>query len=129
MSYFNIESGVLCTLGILTNSINAAVFMHPKMKDISFRYLLAISLSEILYLGLESMKFINNCEDCELRNYYSYQIYYVYFTEYFCRVMALFIIFCEIFLSIQRYMVLLNKEFFKQNSFYYLLFGLLVFFF
>ena len=59
MSYFNIESGVLCTLGILTNSINAAVFMHPKMKDISFRYLLAISLSEILYLGFESMKFIN----------------------------------------------------------------------
>ena len=98
--------------------------MHPKMKDISFRYLLASSLSEILFLGLESMKFINNCEDCELRNYYSYQIYYVYFTEYFCRVMALFIIFCEIFLSIQRYMVLLNKEFFKQNSFYYLLFGL-----
>ena len=125
MSYFNIESGVICILGVLTNSLNAAVFIHPKMKDISFRYLLAISLGEILYLGMESVIFANNCEDCELKKSYSYQIYYIYLTDYLCRVIALFIIFCEVFLSIQRFMVLLNKEFLNKKSVYYLFFSLL----
>jgi len=119
-----LESMIFCIFGVLTNSLNAVVFIHPKMKDISFKYLLIISLSEIFYLGIESMKPINDCDECKINKYFSYQIYYVYFTDYLSRGIALFIILCEILLSIQRYMVLLNKEFLKPNSLYYFVLGL-----
>ena len=38
----------ICIFGFLNNLINIIVFLNSKMKDISFKYLLAISISDLL---------------------------------------------------------------------------------
>ena len=123
-----IEMPIFCIIGVVTNTLNATVFIHRKMKDISFKYLFIMSLAEVFYLGFSIMGFMAFCNDCdsELVRSYSFQVYYVYIVNYLVRVIAFFIILCEIFLSLQGYMVLLNKKFLKPTSHYYLLFGLLV---
>jgi len=123
-----IEMPIFCIIGVVTNTLNAAVFIHRKMKDISFKYLFIMSLAEVFYLGFSIMGFMTFCNDCdsELVRSYSFQVYNIYIFRYLVRVIAFFIILCEIFLSLQRYMVLLNKKFLKPTSHYYLLFGLLV---
>lgn len=40
--------GLAC-LGLVTNSINVAVFAHPRLKDVTFRYLLAKSFIILFY--------------------------------------------------------------------------------
>ena len=38
---------LVCLFGIITNSLNIAVFLNPKMKDSSFKYMLIISISDL----------------------------------------------------------------------------------
>ena len=123
-----IEIPIFCIFGVLTNTINAAVFIHRKMKDISFKYLFIMSLAEVIYLGFYIMQFMTSCNHCdiELVRSYSFQVYHVYIMSISGKTVSLFIILCEIFLSLQRYMVLLNKKYLKPTSHYYLLFGLLI---
>ena len=37
----------VCLFGIITNSLNIAVFANSKMKDLSFKYMLIISICDL----------------------------------------------------------------------------------
>ncbi len=67
----------ICIFGFLTNLTNIAVLLNPKMKDISFKYILATSISDLIYydLILESYSFFVLCTDCPLHNTYFTQFY------------------------------------------------------
>ncbi len=114
----------ICVFGFLTNLTNIAVLLNPKMKDISFKYILATCLSDLLYLALEGYSFIELCSDCPLYNSYFTQVYIIFIDNYFTSCLAIFSIFTDITLSLIRYSVLKNKVFLKSIS-YYLVIGFL----
>ena len=118
----------ICIFGFLNNLINIIVFLNSKMKDISFKYLLAISISDLLYLLLLSYSFIVQCNDCPLHNTYFTQFYDFIIFHYIATCLAIFSILTEIILSLIRHSVLINEkylqsfnrnclEFFLKNQF------------
>jgi len=112
------------SFGVITNSINTAVFMHPEMKDPSFKYLLAASISNLIYNGLHLSFFICSCVNClDKRSFYKL-LYGLIALDFGGRAIALFSILIEIFLSIQRYMVLKNKLYLKDTTHKWLIFVL-----
>ena len=42
---------MVCLLGVVTNFLNITVFFHPKMADISFKYMLIASLADLSKLN------------------------------------------------------------------------------
>ena len=38
---------LVCLFGVFANILNIIVFLNPKMKDISFKYMLVISISDL----------------------------------------------------------------------------------
>jgi hypothetical protein len=108
----------LAIFGFLTNLINIIVLLNPKMKDISFKYLLAISISDLSYLFLCSYAFVYICPDCPLGNTYFTQIAVIYSSNYLTSVLAIFNIFLAIYLSLIRYSILKNKKYFQSINIY-----------
>jgi len=102
--------------GIATNSINALIFFHPQMKHISFKYMLSIAISEILYLSIHLCTIGIYCENCSSTQIFWSIAFKVYLDEYICRSLLFFIVLAELFLSIQNYMVLLNRPYLKEKS-------------
>lgn len=118
---------LLCLFGVLTNALNILVFVNHQMKDVSFKYMMAISISDLFYLAILSISFISYCDDCSINRKYSLQMYVFYLDQYLTRCMAIFNILAEISLSIQRYMVLINKPFIKKRTHKWLLLILFLF--
>ena len=116
---------ILCIIAVLTNSLNVTVFINPKMKDTSFKYLLCISISEVFYAGISTFIFVTFCDHCQINKSYSVQVYIIY-QALIARTLALFCIFCDVVLSIERYMILKNKKFLKPHWHKYVIFSLLV---
>ena len=116
----------IAAFGVVTNSINTAVFLHPKMKDPTFKYLLASSISDLIYLGISLGGFDFLCDLCLIRRSYFELLYFYIVIEFIIRVLAIFSILIEIFLSIQRYMILKNKPYLKEKTHKWLLLGLLM---
>ena len=108
----------ICIFGFITNLINIIIFLNSKMKDISFKYLLAISFSDLLYLFSLSYLFISQCVDCPLHNTYFTHLYDFIFFHYFAPCLAIFCIFTEIILSLILYSVLKNKTYLQSLNFY-----------
>lgn len=101
----------ICSLfGFISNAINIAVFLHPKMKDKSFKYMLAISVSHFLYSSLMIYAVFILCEDCAENKSYSLQIYKILIHNYFTSCLAIFGHFCEVTISMHRFFTLKNKR-------------------
>ncbi len=116
---------LLCIIAVITNSLNVGVFINPKMKDTSFKYSLCISISEVFYAGISTLIFVTFCNDCQINKSYLVQVYIIY-QALIARTLALFCVFCDIVLSIERYMILKNKKFLKLHWHKYVIFSLLV---
>jgi hypothetical protein len=116
----------ICIFGFLTNLTNIAVLLNPKMKDISFKYILATSISDLIYLILESYSFFVLCTDCPLHNTYFTQFYDFIIFHYIIPCMAVFCILTDITLSLIRYSVLKNKNYIQSKNFYLVIGFLLV---
>lgn len=101
---------IVCLFGVITNGLNIAVFMNAKMKDPTFKYMLAISISNFLYTGLLSYGYIVYCEDCSLNRSYGTQVFKIIINNYLSSSLAIFSNLVEIYLSIQRYFILTNKN-------------------
>lgn len=124
-----ILTGIFCLTGVVLNILNIIVFLNAKMKDISFRYMLVISLSDVVYLASNAYVFVTFCDECSINKSYLTQIYILYFHEYVSRSMAIFNILVEIALSVQRYLILINKtnSILNNNHYKMVVLGLLFF--
>jgi hypothetical protein len=106
----------ICSFGCLTNCTNILVLINPKMKDISFKYILAKSLADFFYLLLCTYIFVEYCSDYSLYTVYFTQWYIIYIDIYLTSCLAVFIILTDISVSFIRYTILKNKPFLQSIS-------------
>ncbi len=121
-TYFLIP--IICLFGCIANLLSIIVLLNSKMKNISYKYILATNLSDLLYLSLNAYTFIIICTDCPLHSTYFTQWYDVYIVNYFQNCLAIFSIFITIYLSLIRYFKFKNKKYLKLIH-YYLVIGIL----
>jgi len=110
MYFFLILIPVISLFGVITNGLNICVFLNPKMKDPTFKYMLAISVSNLFYTGLLSYGYLSYCDECNLSHAYSTQLFKILVDYFICSALALFNIFIEILISFHRYFMLKNNE-------------------
>lgn len=99
----------VCLFGTISNFLNIVVFVNKKMKDISFKYMILISLSDMTYLGLLLYASIIWCETCSFYSYYFTKLYEFIIDYYITSCLAILSILTEISLSVHRSLILLNK--------------------
>ncbi len=107
----------ICTVGVIANGLNIAVFLNPKMKDVTFKYMLAISISDCIYLGLLSYVSFLSCSDCLFTKNYATAFYAIFIDDYLTSCLGIFALFIDITLSVQRFFILKNKYFCQKLSY------------
>ncbi len=103
---------LFCFTGSLINLFNVYVFVHKEFRKNSLnRFMLAYSIADCLYLSIGSFSFVFKCGSlCDLDNSFSAQVYGYIFIDYITSVLAIFNILIEVFISIQRYLSIINKK-------------------
>ncbi len=102
--------------GIVTNVLTACVFLDRRMEDVTFKYMLATTVNDIFYLLFTSWNINKYCTQCPLYSVYVTQIYLIYLNDWFTSSQALFNILIDIFISLHRYYILLNKTHLQMSS-------------
>ena len=109
---------VASIFGSLTNILCVLVFIHPKLKDSTFKFMLADSVVDLGILVISGINVTLTCGNVCMKNYNSYigQVFSLWFVNYFARSLAVLNILIEIFVSLQRLMLIKNKRFLKDAS-------------
>ena len=115
--YAAIPKSVACIFGSITNAICIAVFLSPKMKDISFKYMLAQSISDFIYLFALSFQLLYYCSINKIRQSLPIQLFIITVDDYVTSALAIFYILVEIWISFQRYLILKNKKLLENVSY------------
>lgn len=111
-------NGSIYILGTLFNLICILVFIHPKLKDSTYRFMLANSVAEFCYTLICAFIMYMYCGPMCSQNTTSLaaQIYFVWFIEYFTSCLAIYCILIEIYISIKRYLLIINKRILERLS-------------
>lgn len=110
----------VCFFGAIANFLNILVFINKTMKDISFKYMLALSISDFFYLCFSSFGYVVLCKDCPLNGHYFIELYEIIIDDYFTSCLAIFNILIDIVLSVQRLLLLSNRPL-RNESYKYLI--------
>lgn len=114
---FLLPIGFICILGVAFNSLNITVFLNPKMKDPTFKYMLAMSISNLFYNGFLSYAIALYCSECSISKTYGTQVFVIFIDHYLTSCLAIFSNLVEIILSLQRYFILTNNIYSKNISY------------
>jgi hypothetical protein len=96
--------------GTIANFINICVFLNPKLKDLSYTYMIAISSANLAYQGLLFVStFFSICLICPTYQSYFSALYSLAIGLYFTSCLAIFRIAVEVTLSLHTYCVLTNR--------------------
>ena len=107
-AYFNVAIGVF---GTVTNLVNISVLINPKLRDMSYRYMLIKSIIDIVYLILSiPYQVVNICYTCP--SLYSISAYSIVAGIYLMPCLAVFSILIGISLSVYIYSLLANRRWF-----------------
>ena len=97
--------------GILVNVINIIIFLSPKLKDITYVYMLANSITNVLYLALSlSGVFFYYCSNCPSSQSYLSALLSIILTFYVLDCLKLLHTILQVIISIRIYLTLLNKK-------------------
>jgi hypothetical protein len=104
---------VFCFVGSLTNLVTIYVFVHVQFRRNNVhRLMLAYSVADFFYLTIGSFAFVFKCGSlCDLDKSFTAQVYGYIFIDYITSVLAIFNILIEVFLSMQRYLIIINKKY------------------
>jgi len=96
---------------MITNGLNTAVFLNSKMKNTTFKFMLAISINDFFYLLFCVFTTIIFCENCSsIRYTYFFSLYLLIVANFLGPCLAMFTIFTDIILSIHRFYIITNKK-------------------
>lgn len=101
----------LSFVGIVLNTVNIGVFMSPKLKDISYKYMLVKSAVSWAYLAFTlSTEVVSYCVNCSWSLTYAARVYSVAISIFFLSCLALFRTLIDIIISLNTYFILINKD-------------------
>lgn len=113
---------IISLLGIITNFINICVFLNPKLKDISYNYMLSNSITTFFYLIFLFMdSFFVVCINCQSSQTYFASIYNILINGYFTSCLAIFRILTDVTLSVRTLQILKNKKWLEKVSYKWIL--------
>lgn len=96
---------------LLSNLINLAVFLSPKLKDNIYMYMLVNSIVNIIYLsiGIPAI-FFSFCTTCPLSMTYASQIAMIWLVLYMSNSLKFMHVLLQIVISARIYLILMNKQ-------------------
>jgi hypothetical protein len=101
----------ISVLGMIGHFLNVLVLSSRKLKDSSYKFMLANSINNFFYL-LSVFKFFDCDQTCFPNQATLFHlIFYIAIDEYLSSCMAIFNLLIQIFLSFQRILLVLNKKF------------------
>ena len=113
--YFAMPATISCVFGTLTNAICIVVFF--KMKgSVTFKYMLAQSISDFIYLSCLSFILISFSLDYSIRLNLATQIYCYLIRDNLASVLGIFYVFVEAWICLQRYSILRKKSLLENIS-------------
>ena len=126
--YWTFILPVICFFSLITNGINILVFFRIKSHDLIYKYMLFNSMADEVYLFGVLFIFLVRCgQFCQIKDTYLVQVYAHYIYMYATNSVALFSVFLEIMIILQRYFTLKNKTFLKNVNKTLFLIYLLIF--
>lgn len=111
----------------ITNLLNTLVLFNSKMKDVSFTYMLAISISNLLFSIFVSFGSALFCNECHLNYVYQSQLYRILVFYVTINALNLFSVLCDVTISLHRYFILKNMKFFSDKSIKWLFLAFTIF--
>lgn len=116
--WYNLLFTVICSFGIFTNVVNIAVFGNPKLVDKVYKCLFISSIADLIFLAISTFCNLFICGPACSQYFYTLigSIYSLYIVSFGCNSLNLFTVLIEIFLSLQRYTLLINKPFLMNVS-------------
>jgi hypothetical protein len=111
---------IVASFSVLTDLINITVFVHPKLKDTSYKYMLAISITHFFYsLNALMLTITFSCTTCSLIGSFFAAFVLSYLTQFVPSILTLFRTFSECTIALYTYCVLTNRNRFVErvNSF------------
>lgn len=118
----------LCFVGMIANTINISVLVNPKLKDISYKLMLAKSASNLVYLGFAlTTEIVSYCSSCPWSTYYFSSLFFIIGGIFAPVTLTLFRILVEIALSIYTYCILINKPWTRKYTYLWILIGCALF--
>ena len=107
------------SLGTVTNLINISVLINPKLKDMSYKYMLTKSIINFIYLGFSvPYQAVNFCFICPYSITYAANVYNIVIGIYFTPCLAIFSILIDIILSVYIFSLLVNRNWFTKWRFW-----------
>ena len=108
----------LLGFGTLTNLINISVFANPKLTDLSYKYMLAKSIANFLYLAFTfANQLMNYCTVCPWSTSYSAAVYNMTIGFYVLSCICIFRVLVENLLSIYTYSIITHRIWFTRSTF------------
>lgn len=129
-TWSSLSKVIVSGFSILTNLINIAVFLHPKLKDTSYKYMLLISISNFFY---SLFSFINNitstCTTCSTIGTFFAAFASLYLSLYAAAVLAFFRTTTECTVALYTYCILTNHAWLtpRVNSYKLIATGMFLF--
>ena len=106
----SLRLGVL-SIGLITNSINIAAFLSPKLKDTCYKYMLFTSITNLIYVCINFMGiFFYYCVNCDSSKTYLAAIYSIAASFYLSNCMSVMRILLDVTISLRTYFILINKS-------------------
>jgi hypothetical protein len=103
----------------LVSLLNVTVLANSKFKDSLYRYLLVIAIVDSLYLCvilfLGVMKAMSLQSQCGPGFYYAFLVLFILLSDFLTSALALLNILLEIFLTLQRNVIISNRETWLKN--------------
>ena len=112
--YWTFVLPLICLFSLATNTLNIIVFskISRKSSNIIYKYMLANSIFDQIYLFCVSFIFIVRCgQFCEIKDTFFAKVYVHYVYMYVANSVALFSLFLEIVIVLQRFSMLNNRDF------------------
>ena len=109
-------SGSIYIVGTLLNMICIVVLLRPKLKEPTYTFMLANSFVELAYCLISAFTMLVYCGSVcgQVLETFAANFYNIYFMEYFTSCLAIYSILIEIYISIKRYLLILNRKAFER---------------
>ena len=116
-SYWTFVLPLVCLFSLCTNMISIIVFRSLKSRNNIYKYMLVNSIADQVYLMCVVFIFIARCgQFCDMKDTFLAKFYFHYIYTYGANSVALFSIFIEIGVMLQRFATLRNKTFLKNTN-------------